>query len=93
MIVSPGLGPNEWYAQAYPYRDNMVIAGSAAEGSTRLSVKTFSRNSLGQFIETGDHSVAIQNHAFRIKIHGQRIAQIRVVGASNIEVDSAAASI
>jgi hypothetical protein len=93
VIVSPGLGPNEWYAQAYPYRDNMVIAGSAAEGSTRLSVKTFSRNSLGQFIETGDHSVAIQNHAFRIKIHGQRIAQIRVVGASNIEVDSAAASI
>ena len=93
VIVSPGPGTNEWHAQAYPYRDNIIIAGCVAGGCTQLSVKTFSRNSLGELVETGDHSVAVQDHAFRIKIRGQQIAQINVVGASNIEVDSAAASI
>ena len=93
MTLSPGPGPNEWLAQAYPSRDSIVIARCAAEGCTQLSVETFSRNSLGQLVETGEHSVAVQNRGFRIKIRGQQIAQIRVVGASNIEVDGAAASI
>ena len=93
VTVSPGPGPNEWLAEAYPYRDSMVVAGSAAEGSTQLSVKTFSSNALGQLVETGDHSVAVQNRNFRIKIRGQQIAQVRVVGASKIEVDGATTAI
>jgi len=89
LTVSPGPRQNEWLVQAYPHCDDLFIAGSAAEGCTQLSVKTFSRNSLGQLIETGDHSVAVQNRTFRIKIRGQQIAEIRVVGASNIQLDSA----
>jgi hypothetical protein len=89
--VSSGPEPNDWQVEIRPPLDSLTICGRAAEGRTELKVKTYSQDSLGQIVGSGQHNIAVNGSLFRARVCGHRIVRVCVVGASSLEMSNAPA--
>jgi hypothetical protein len=89
--ISSGPEANNWHVEIRPPLDSLTICGRAARDCTDLKVKTYSLDSRGQTVGSGEHNISINGAAFRAKINGHRIARVCVVGASSVEMANAPA--
>ena len=65
--------------------ESVTVAGRAAPGCAEVTIETFTRATDGKLINTGSQCIPVKDGCFRIKVVGEEISCVRVVGAGSVD--------